>query len=296
MHRGIHVMPPKMLIFGFGYTANVLVKQLAALDFYVEGTSRNQELLGLDNKKNVKLIDFTRTDIEKSLHTATHILVSTPPSLDFGDPVLAHFVDLIKKYAHQFQWLGYLSSTGVYGDHEGRWVDESSSSLSLGHQATLRLQAEKDWTFLAQKHQLPLHIFRIAGIYGPKRNALTRIAQGKMQTIYKENHFFSRIHVDDIAAVLIASIKKPNPISIYNVADDEPAPSHEVDAYASYLLKMPAPEKIPYALATLSPMAKEFYTHHRRVSNAKMKQELCIHLQYPTYREGLQSLYDTEDY
>jgi nucleoside-diphosphate-sugar epimerase len=216
--------------------------------------------------------------------------------MDCGDPVLANFVDLIKKYARQFQWLGYLSSTGVYGDHQGGWVDESSPSLSLGHQAKLRLHTEKAWCFLAENHQLPLHIFRIAGIYGPQRNALTRIAQGKIHTVYKENHFFSRIHVDDIAAVLIASIKNPNPMSIYNVADDEPAPSHEVDAYASYLLKMPAPEKIPYARATLSPMAKEFYTHHRRVSNAKIKQELFIQLKHPTYREGLKNLYDTGDY
>ena len=289
-------MHPKMLIFGFGYTAHFLAKRLAALDFHVVGTSRNQDFLGQHNEKGYELIKFTKSDIEKSLSTATHILVSTPPSTDFGDPVLAHFVDLIKKYAGQSQWLGYLSSTGVYGDHQGGWVDESSASLSLGQQAKVRLNAEKAWGSLAKNHQLPLHIFRIAGIYGPQRNALTRIAQGKIQTVYKENHFFSRIHVADIAAVLIASIKNPNPISIYNVADDEPAPSYEVDAYASYLLNIPAPEKIPFELATLSPMTKEFYTHHRRVSNVKIKQELFVKLMYPTYREGLQHLYDTGDY
>ena len=288
-------MHPKMLIFGFGYTANFLAKKLAALDFHVVGTSRNQDLLGQQNK-SYELINFTRIEIEKSLSTATHILVSTPPSTDFGDPVLAHFVDLIKKYAGQSQWLGYLSSTGVYGDHQGGWVDESSASSSLGQQAKVRLNAEKAWCSLAKNHQLPFHIFRIAGIYGPQRNALTRIAQGKIQTVYKENHFFSRIHVADIAAVLIASIKNPNPISIYNVADDEPALSYEVDAYASYLLNIPAPEKIPFELATLSPMTKEFYTHHRRVSNAKIKQELFVKLMYPTYQEGLQNLYDTGDY
>ena len=289
-------MHPKMLIFGFGYTAHFLAKRLAALDFHVVGTSRNQDFLGQHNEKGYELINFTKSDIEKSLSTATHILVSTPPSTDFGDPVLAHFVDLIKKYAGQSQWLGYLSSTGVYGDHQGGWVDESSASLSLGQQAKVRLNAEKAWGSLAESHQLPLHIFRIAGIYGPQRNALTRIMQGKVQTVYKENHFFSRIHVADIAAVLIASIKNPNPISIYNVADDEPAPSYEVDAYASYLLNIPAPEKIPFELATLSPMTKEFYTHHRRVSNVKIKQELFVKLMYPTYREGLQHLYDTGDY
>lgn len=289
-------MRPKMLIFGFGYTANFLAMKLAAHDFHVVGTSRNQEFLEQHTEKDYELINFTEIDIEKSLRSASHILVSTPPSPDFGDPVLAHFVDLIKKYARPSQWLGYLSSTGVYGDHHGGWVDESSESLSLGQQARVRFNAEKAWISLAQNYQLPLHIFRIAGIYGPQRNALTRIAQGKIKTIYKENHFFSRIHVADIAAVLLASIKNPNPISIYNVADDEPAPSYEVDAYAAHLLNIPAPERIPFELAALSPMTKEFYTHHRRVSNAKIKQELLVKLMYPTYREGLQNLYDTGDY
>ena len=235
-------------------------------------------------------------DVEKSLRSATHILVSTPPSAQLGDPVLSQFADLIKEYASQLQWVGYLSSTGVYGDHQGRWVDESSASISLGQQAALRLAAETSWISLAKQSQLPLHVFRIAGIYGPQRNALTRIAQGKTQTVYKEKHFFSRIHVEDIAAVLKASIKTPNPLSIYNVADDEPAEAHEIDAYAAHLLHVAAPEKIPFELATLSPMAKEFYTHHRRVNNAKIKQEFLMKLTYPTYREGLQALYDAGDY
>lgn len=289
-------MPPKILIFGFGYTANVLAKKLVALDFHVVGTSRNQEFLEWHNKKGFEIINFTKTDIEKALISASHILVSTPPSTNFGDPVLAHFVDLIKKYARMSHWLGYLSSTGVYGDHQGGWVDELSASLSLGQQAMARLNAEKAWISLAQNYQIPLHVFRVAGIYGPQRNALSRMDQGKIQIIYKQNHFFSRIHVDDISEILIASIKNPNPISIYNVADDEPAPSYEVDAYAAHLLNIPAPEKIPFELAVLHPRTKEFYTHHRRVSNAKIKQELFIKLIYPTYREGLQKLYDTGGY
>lgn len=286
----------KMLIFGFGYTAEFFSKKLVAHNFQVVGTSRNQERQGPPAGKGYELIHFTKIDIEKSLKTATHILISTPPSLHFGDPVLANFTDLIKKYAHTLQWLGYLSSTGVYGDHQGGWVDESSQSLSVGQQAKVRSEAEKAWISLALNYQLPLHIFRIAGIYGPKRNALTRIAEGKRQTIYKENHFFSRIHVADIAAILLASIKNPNPMSIYNVADDEPAPSSEVDDYAAHLLNIPTLEKIPFELATLSPMAKEFYTHNRRVNNTKIKQELLVKLMYPNYREGLQHLYDTGDY
>jgi len=288
-------MHPKILIFGFGYTARFVAKKLATLNFQITGTSRNQALHG-QHSEGYELIDFSRTDIEKSLHSATHILVSTPPSEHSGDPVLANFLDLIKKYAPQTEWLGYLSSTGVYGDHQGKWVDESSPAISLGQQGALRFNAEKAWTILAEAHHLPLHIFRIAGIYGPERNALTRIAQGKTQTIFKPDHFFSRIHVEDIAEVLMASIKKPNPISIYNVADDEPAPAHEIDAYAAHLLNLPPLEKVPFERAMLSPMAKEFYTHHRRVSNSKIKQELLVNLLYPTFREGLQKLYDAGDY
>lgn len=289
-------MHANMLIFGFGYTANFLAKKLVTLNFNITGTSRNQELVKHQNDNSYHLIDFSRVDIEKSLRAATHILVSTPPSKNLGDPVLANFVDLIKQYASNYEWLGYLSSTGVYGDHQGGWVDELSTPLSLSHQANLRLCAEKAWCSLAKNHQLPLHVFRIAGIYGPKRNALTRISQGKAHSIYKENHFFSRIHVEDLVTVLMASIQTPKPISIYNVADDEPAPSHVVDAYASFLLDRPAPEKIPFELAVLSPMANEFYTHHRRVSNTKIKHELHIKLKYPTYREGLQNLYNQGEY
>lgn len=289
-------MRPKMLIFGFGYTAAFLAKKLADMDFHITGTSRTPDSFSQDIEKGYDLINFTKIDVEKCLRSATHILISAPPTAQFGDPVLSNFVDLIKKYASQSQWLGYLSSTGVYGDHQGKWVDESSASISLGPQAELRLNAEQAWLTLAQNHQLPLHIFRISGIYGPQRNALTRIAQGKTQTIYKENHYFSRIHVQDIVEVLVASIKMPNPISIYNVSDDEPAPAHEVDEYAARLLNVAALERLPFEFATLSPMAKEFYTHHRRVSNIKIKQELLVTLKYPTYREGLQTLYDAGDY
>ncbi|MCR9193007.1 MAG: SDR family oxidoreductase [Gammaproteobacteria bacterium] len=289
-------MQQKMLIFGFGYAAGVLAKYLAAIGFHIAGTSRSKQGFVQYNDISCELIDFKQPEVEKKLRVATHILVSTPPIKALGDPVLASFIDLIRKYRHQFQWLGYLSSTAVYGDHKGGWVDESSTSICLGQRALLRQNAEKAWISVAQKYQLPLHVFRIAGIYGPQRNALTRILQGNSPLIYKENHFFSRIHVEDIVAVLLASIRNPNPISIYNVADDEPTPSYEVDEYACSLLDIPVPESVRFELAVLSPMVKEFYTHHRRVSNAKIKEELFVQLHYPTYREGLDALYQRGDY
>ncbi len=284
-------MHPKMLIFGFGYTAKFITKKLSAINFDIVGTTRNSSKLGFNHELGVELVNFAEADVKQQLQSVTHILVSTPPVAALGDPVLANFIEPIKKHAPNILWLGYLSSTGVYGDHHGDWVDESSASINLGQQGQLRLNAENAWLSLAKEYQLPLHIFRIAGIYGPQRNALTRIASGKTETIYKENHFFSRIHVTDIAAIILASIQHPDPISIYNLADDEPAPSYDVDEYAASLLGISALKRVLIEDAILSPMASEFYTHHRRVGNAKIKQELFITLNFPTYKEGLTALY-----
>ncbi len=289
-------MRPNILIFGFGYTAKFLAKKLAANNFAIIGTTRNPEKQQQDQLQDYQLIGFDRPAVTQSLRTATHILVSTPPDRLRGDPVIADFGDLLAQYAPQCQWLGYLSSTGVYGDHQGAWVDESSPAINLGQQANTRQQAEHAWQALAQRHQLPLHIFRIAGIYGPGRNALTRIAHGKRQTIFKPDHFFSRIHVADIASILLASLQQPNPMAIYNVADDEPAPGHEVDTFACDLLQLPPLEQVPFAQAELSPMASEFYQHNRRVNNHKIKQALGVILTYPTYRQGLQHLFAAGDY
>lgn len=285
-------MRPKMFIFGFGYTAHFLAEKLSILGIDVTGTSRKQTTYN----NNYNLINFDRINIEKNLQSANYILISTPPSIYIGDPVLILFTDLIQKYAPQSAWIGYLSSTGVYGDHKGQWVDESSPSFSLGQQAQCRLAAENSWIFLANESQLPLHIFRLAGIYGPKRNALMRIKQGKSRSIYKENHCFSRIHVEDIVTVLLASINNPNPNSIYNVADDKPAPAYEVDEFAARLLNLPLPERVPFENAQLSSMEKEFYTHHRRVSNTKIKKDLLVKLNYPSYQEGLQHMYNYGDF
>ena len=278
-------MNPTMLIFGFGYTAQFLVKPLCSLGFRVEGTSRH-----LQSRPGVFLIPFERESIEKQLSQATHVLISTPPSQEQGDPVLALCKDLLTHYAANIKWMGYLSSTSVYGDHQGAWVDEVSASFNLGLQGQCRLNAEQAWRDFAKAQALPLHIFRLAGIYGPGSNALDRIRAGKSETTYKPNHVFSRIHVEDIVSVLMASILKPNPGSIYNVADDEPAPAYEVEEYASMLLAKPPLKRIPFELAQLSPMAKEFYAHHRRVSNHKIKSELSVTLAYPSYREGLRAL------
>lgn len=291
-------MRPCFFIFGFGYTASFLAQKLSELNFRVIGTTRNQE----KRKPNTtgELIDFSLDEVKKYLPLATHILVSTPPIADVGDPVLTHFADLIRDYSSQIQWLGYLSTTGVYGDHQGAWVNELSASIAPGKSGQLRLDAEQAWISLARKQQFPLHLFRLAGIYGPQRNVLERILAGKQHSIYKEGQFFSRIHVEDIVSILLASMKQPQPLAIYNVADDEPTPAHVLDAYAASLLHRDPLPLQPYETAKLSPMALDFYTHNRRVSNTKIKQELRIKLHYPSYKQGLtqclhQKLLDAQD-
>ncbi len=281
-------------ILGFGYTAEFLVKELTEFDLQVIGTTRAPEKIGFYPRLNYELVNFSASNIEKYLKRATHILISIPPTEEKGDIILANFSDLIKKFSHQIQWLGYLSSTSVYGDHQGDWVDETSESISPGKQGLLRLDAEKAWLSLANDYRLPLHIFRLAGIYGPTRNALVKLLSGKKETIYKEGHFFSRIHVEDIISALIASIKKPDPLSVYNIADDEPAPSHVVDAYAASLLNLSPIAPIQFEIAKLSPAQKEFYSHNRRVCNFKMKKDLLVKLKYPTYRQGLKQLLKDE--
>ena len=290
-------MRPHLLIFGFGYTAHFLAQKAREINIQITATTRDRDALGYNRAFDCELIHFSEKSIEVALKTASHVLISTPPNHDHGDPVLMKFGHLLKKYIKNIQWIGYLSSTGVYGDHQGYWVDESSPSIALGNQGKLRLAAENEWCLFAKAQQLPLTIFRLAGIYGPQRNVLARLMAGKDDTIIKDGQFFSRIHVEDIVLAILAVMQHPQVgITIYNVADDEPAPSHVVDEYAASLLQRPPLKRVAYDKAPLSPMAQEFYSNNKRVSNAKLKQELNLELTYPSYKEGLAHLLHHDGY
>lgn len=290
-------MRPHILIFGFGYTAHFLAQKAREINIQITATTRDKDASGYNREFDYELIHFAENSIEQTLATASHILISTPPTHDHGDPVLVNFGNLLKKHIKNIRWIGYLSSTSVYGDHQGRWVDESSKPMAPGGQGQSRLSAENEWVSFARTYQVPLTIFRLAGIYGPQRNVLARLLAGKKDTIVKEGHFFSRIHVDDIVLAIIAAMQHPKPgVSIYNVADDEPTPGHVVDEYAATLLQRAPLKKIAYEMATLSPMAQEFYSHNKRVSNAKLKQEFNLQLTYPTYKAGLDFLLHNEGY
>ena len=290
-------MKNKVCIFGFGYSADFIAKSLSKLAFNVTGTSRNENRRKYYKKLGYELVDFNAAEVEKALRDTTHILMLIPPNKVGQDPVLSLFLPLLKKYRDQWQWIGYASSTSVYGNHNGAWVNENTQTNkdNVGYRGRQRLAMESAWLDIGSQFGLPVHIFRIAGIYGPYRNALKAIKEGKMYSIYKKDHFFSRIHVLDIVKVIEASIKKPNPTSIYNVADDFPAPSYKVDLYAAKLLKTPL-TLIKFNQAKLTNALKEFYSNNRRVTNEKIKTELGINLEYPGYKEGLSDLFKESAY
>ena len=285
----------RLFCFGYGYSAATLAARLAPSGAQVAGTSRTAEGVSALRARGVDayLFDGTRPMIEGTdrLRAATHVAVSVPPVGGLGDPVLAlHGGDLAR--LNRLVWLGYLSTTGVYGDRGGALVDEDTEPRPNGARGQARLDAERAWLALWRKNAVPVHVFRLAGIYGPGRNALETVRAGEAKRIDKPGQVFSRIHVDDIASVLEASIARPRPGAIYNVCDDEPAQPAEVMAFACDLLGVAPPPLVPFAQieATLSPMARSFYVENKRVSNARIKSELGVRLRYPDYREGLCAL------
>jgi nucleoside-diphosphate-sugar epimerase len=271
-----------LFCFGLGYSARTLANTLRACGWAVAGTTR-------DGAGGTIAFDGDSDLPGDALDGVTHILVSAPPDAR-GDPVLRRCRDMLAARADGLVWVGYLSTTGVYGDHGGGWVDEDTPRAPLSERAKHRAEAEDGWLALARDHGVPVHVFRLAGIYGPGRNQLAAVLNGTGRRIIKPNQVFSRIHVDDIAGVLQASMARPDPGRVYNVADDEPAPPQDVVAFAAELLGRPVPPEVPFEEAELSPMGRSFYAESKRVDNRRIKQELGYTLVYPTYREGLTAL------
>lgn len=274
--------------FGLGYVAEVLVARLAARGWSIRGTRRDAEARARLEALGYALYawDGSAPVPPEALAGVTHVLVSVPPTAE-GDPVLRDHADLLRA-SPDLVWVGWLGSTAVYGDAGGAWVDEASPTRPVTVRGARRLAAERAW--LASG--LPVHLFRLAGIYGPGRSVLDRLRAGVPYCIVKPGHVFSRIHVDDIATVLEASIARPRPGAIYDVADDEPAGADVVLAYGAGLLGLEVPPAVPFEEADLSPAARDFYRDDKRVANARIKEELGVELAYPTYREGLAALRD----
>ena len=285
-------MKRRLFCFGYGFSASVLAARVLPQGWAVAGTTRKPDKLAALAAEGVEafLLDRDRPldDPAAALAGATHVLISAPPDAR-GDPVLdQHAADILA--CRGIEWLGYLSTTGVYGDRGGAWVDEDSALEPTGPRGERRLAAERGWLGLWRDHGLPVHLFRLAGIYGPGRNALETVRRGRAQRIDKPGQVFSRIHVEDIASVLAASIAAPNPGGAYNLCDDDPAAPEAVIAHACALLGVEAPPLVPFEAAELSDMARSFYRDNKRVSNARIKAELGVALAYPDYRTGLAAL------
>jgi nucleoside-diphosphate-sugar epimerase len=279
-----------LLCFGLGYTAQALAVRLAAESWIVAGTCRSGEQAAALAAQGYACHRFDRDRplAPEALADATHILVSIPPD-EGGDPVLDRHRDDIAAIG-ELRWLGYLSTTGVYGDRDGGWVDETSELRPSGARGQRRVAAETAWLDLWRDRGVPVHIFRLAGIYGPGRSPFDALRAGTAKRIAKPGQVFSRIHLDDLASVLIASITQPRPGAVYNVCDDKPASPADVVAHAAQLLGVPTPPLVPFDEAALSPMARSFYADNKRVSNALVKTELGVRLRYPDYRAGLAAI------
>ena len=277
-----------LFVFGLGYSARHFVAGLEGAK--VAGTTRD----ALNPKRaleNVELLAFDGVNagpsIEARLAQSDVLLVSIPPSED-GDPVLPRFAPALA--ATRWRAIVYLSTVGVYGDHGGAWVDEQSPLRPSFARNRVRVEVEQTWLKLGRDVGAPVRILRLAGIYGPGRNALVNLTEGRARRIVKPGQVFNRIHVADIAQAIRLAIAAGGESQIWNVADNEPAPPQDVIAFAAALLGRPAPPDQPFETAELAPMARSFYADNKRVSNAKLKQALGFKPLYPTYREGLGAL------
>ncbi|MGD8325835.1 MAG: SDR family oxidoreductase [Sphingomonadales bacterium] len=286
--------PSRLFIFGLGYTGLMTARHFKARGYHVSGTVRSiEKARQIEAKHDIPVFTFDDNRPLKSkadLLDADYILSTVPPvrdEMDYPDAVLRHHLEDFKHPNHPPKWIGYLSSTGVYGDTQGEWVDENAPLL--GNRVPGRVIADRGWQEAFALEDLPVHIFRLPGIYGPGRSTLERAAEGRAARIAAPGHVFSRIHVEDIISALELSIAKPNPGAIYNIADNEPSSAADVSAYAHKLLGMDPPPLTPLEHAGLSPIGKSFYQECRRVKNDKAKHDIGWSPKYPSYKEGLQA-------
>lgn len=280
----------RLFVFGLGYAARRIVMGLPGAS--VSGATREAAAAAAWRSEGVAAFALddpaAAAQLVSALRAAEILLVSAPPG-EAGDPALARFADAIGA-APRLERIVYLSSVGVYGDHAGGWVEEASACAPSSRRSRWRLEAEQAWSAFSAAHGVALDVLRLAGIYGPGRNALEKLRRGEARRIVKPGQAFNRIHVDDLAAVAVRLIAAGGPGAVWNVADEEPAPPQDVIAFAAALLGLPPPPQEDFAAAALSPMAQSFYADNRRVSVDRLRRELGYRWLYPSYREGLRAL------
>ena len=286
-------MKKKLLSLGHGYSAQVFEKFLDPKIWEISATTRDIKKAEILTARNINAFIWPSADLKNEINRASHILLSIPP-IESGDPVFESYFEIIKN-AQNLEWIGYLSTTGVYGDHDGNWVDENTKLNPTTERGKHRVLAEEQWLSLAKEVGSPVNIFRLAGIYGPGRGPFSKVLAGTAKRIIKEGQVFSRIHVEDIARVLLASMERPVSGAIYNVCDDLPAPPEDVLSYAAKLLNKKDPPVADFLSANLSDMVRSFYSECKRVDNSKIKSELMVSLKYPNYKIGLETLLKEAD-
>lgn len=288
----------KLFCFGFGYVCDhleqLMQKECTDTKWDIWGTTGDEDKEDRFKDRDISLVvqgqDTIISDIRSLLEDTTHLLISVPPK-KLGCPIFRSYIREIVN-VDTLEWIGYLSSTSVYGDRNGAWVTEDSESRPTTIRGSRRNKAEEQWRSLLRRYGAPIHTFRLSGIYGEGRSAIDSINAGIARRIYKEGHVFNRIHIEDIAQIVLASMKAPCPGQIYNLSDDEPAPSHEVISEAANLMGVEEPELVDIEYANLAPMTQSFYSDNKRVGNSKTKEKLNITLKYPTFREGLRQCYE----
>ena len=283
-----------LFIFGFGFTGAALARRLGAEGWATAGTSRSPEGRAAMARLGVRPVDPADSGaLRQTLGAADALLIATPPGVE-GCPGFNSLAPLLSAGERRPAWTGYLSTTGVYGDRQGGWVFETSELAARSLEGARRVEAERSWRRLGRELDMAVTVFRLPGIYGPGRSPFDRLRDGGQRRIVKPGHVFSRVHADDIAAGLAASIARPRAGGIYNLCDDLPAPAAEVTAYAAAMLGMEPPPEVAWNEADMTPAARRFYAESKRVSNARAKAELGWRPTYPTYREGLASILAAE--
>jgi nucleoside-diphosphate-sugar epimerase len=277
----------KLLIFGYGYTSSYIAENLSTDQYIIVGSSRNEDQIKVTNK-DINIINTNLIEDILKKNDLTHILISVPPNSN-GDIFIQNFKDHLIKNTN-LEWLGYLSATNVYGDHEGRYVGELSETKPLTQKGINRLLAENQWLDLQSNFKIPIKIFRLAGIYGPERNIKNRILKKEIKNIQKEGQFFSRVHVEDIAAIIKLSMKIRTDNNIYNIADDFPSSLSELIQYICEQNQIPIPEKINYWDIDTNKRKESFFTDNKRVDNSRVKKDFSFIFKYPSFREGYEDL------
>ena len=282
-----------LFCFGLGYCADYLSAKLIKQGWQVSATCRNSEKAAVLEASGIRSVLLSGKKVTVSdLGKADHILISVPPEQDGSDPVINFAEAALAALQDQIKWVGYLSTTGVYGDHQGAWIDEETPAGLLNERGQRRVAAEAQWAATG----LPMHYFRLAGIYGPGRNSLRALQNGTARRVVKQGQVFSRIHLADITRILEASMANPNAGRAYSVCDDTPAPPQDVVTYAAELMGVSPPALQDFTTAELSPMARSFYEENKRIRNNRIKEELGVSLEYPDYRAGLSALWESGTY